>query len=309
MELRHLRYFAVLADELHFGRAAERLFIVQPALSKQIASFERELGVQLFTRNRRTVELTPAGETLLPKAREILHDASEMMETARRVAAGDSGTVEFGFIAPACLAYVARVLRIHGQSHPSVTVGLTEAGTSRLLEELEQGRIDVAICRTPKNMPPWLTSHVTIEEPVLLALPEDHPFATELEIPFARLEGEPVIQIAHRTDADTGDYYATLAREAGFDLCVTQEADHLHMALALVASGLGATFVPSFANSLVPHGVITIGISDPAPVLQMSVLTRQARVTPVLSEFVNSVQQALKNQARPGDTAARSMAL
>ena len=309
MELRHLRYFAVLADELHFGRAAERLFIVQPALSKQIASFERELGVQLFTRNRRTVELTPAGETLLPKAREIRHDASEMMETARRVAAGDSGTVEFGFIAPACLAYVARVLRIHGQSHPSVTVGLTEAGTSRLLEELEQGRIDVAICRTPKNMPPWLTSHVTIEEPVLLALPEDHPFATELEIPFARLEGEPVIQIAQRTDADNGDYYATLAREAGFDLCVTQEADHLHMALALVASGLGATFVPSFANSLVPHGVITIGISDPAPVLQMSVLTRQARVTPVLSEFVNSVQQALKNQARPGDTAARSMAL
>ena len=309
MELRHLRYFVVLADELHFGRAAERLYIVQPALSKQIASFERELGVQLFTRNRRKVELTPAGETLLPKAREILHDASEMMETARRVAAGDSGAVEFGFIAPACLAYVARVLRIHSQSHPLVTVGLTEAGTSRLLEELEQGRIDLALCRTPKSMPPWLTSHMTIEEPVLLALPEDHPFATELAIPFARLEGEPVIQISQRTDSDNGDYYAALAVEAGFDLCVTQEADHLHMALALVASGLGATFVPAFAKSLLPHGVITIGITDPAPVLQMSVLTRQARVTPVLSEFANSVQKALENQANPEDTAARSKAV
>jgi DNA-binding transcriptional LysR family regulator len=278
-------------------------------LSKQIASFERELGVQLFTRNRRKVELTPAGETLLPKAREILHDASEMMETARRVAAGDSGAVEFGFIAPACLAYVARVLRIHSQSHPLVTVGLTEAGTSRLLEELEQGRIDLALCRTPKSMPPWLTSHMTIEEPVLLALPEDHPFATELAIPFARLEGEPVIQISQRTDSDNGDYYAALAVEAGFDLCVTQEADHLHMALALVASGLGATFVPAFAKSLLPHGVITIGITDPAPVLQMSVLTRQARVTPVLSEFANSVQKALENQANPEDTAARSKAV
>jgi DNA-binding transcriptional LysR family regulator len=309
VELRHLRYFVVLADELHFGRAAERLYIVQPALSKQIASFERELGVQLFTRNRRKVELTPAGETLLPKAREILHDASEMMETARRVAAGDSGAVEFGFIAPACLAYVARVLRIHSQSHPLVTVGLTEAGTSRLLEELEQGRIDLALCRTPKSMPPWLTSHMTIEEPVLLALPEDHPFATELAIPFARLEGEPVIQISQRTDSDNGDYYAALAVEAGFDLCVTQEADHLHMALALVASGLGATFVPAFAKSLLPHGVITIGITDPAPVLQMSVLTRQARVTPVLSEFANSVQKALENQANPEDKAARSKAV
>jgi DNA-binding transcriptional LysR family regulator len=150
---------------------------------------------------------------------------------------------------------------------------------------------------------------MTIEEPVLLALPEDHPFATELAIPFARLEGEPVIQISQRTDSDNGDYYAALAVEAGFDLCVTQEADHLHMALALVASGLGATFVPAFAKSLLPHGVITIGITDPAPVLQMSVLTRQARVTPVLSEFANSVQKALENQANPEDTAARSKAV
>ena len=309
MELRHLRYFVELADQMHFGRAAERLFIVQPALSKQIASFERELGVQLFSRNRRKVELTPAGEALLPKAREILHDAAEMLETARRVAAGDSGAVEFGFIAPACLAYVARVLRIHSQSHPSVTVGLTEAGTSRLLEELEHGRIDLALCRTPKSMPPWLTSHMTIEEPALLAISEDHPFASELSIPFARLEGEPLIQISQRTDADNGDYYAALALEAGFDLYVTHEADHLHMALALVAHGLGATFVPAFAKNLLPHGVITIGVTDPTPVLQMSVLTRQAPMAPVLSEFVNSVRNALKNQAHPEDAAARSKAV
>jgi DNA-binding transcriptional LysR family regulator len=104
-----------------------------------------------------------------------------------------------------------------------------------------------------------------------------------------------LIQISQRTDADNGDYYAALALEAGFDLSVTHEADHLHMALALVAHGLGATFVPAFAKNLLPHGVITIGVTDPTPVLQMSVLTRQAPMTPVLSEFVNSVQNALKN--------------
>jgi len=293
MELRHLRYFVVLADELHFGRAAERLFIVQPALSKQIASLERELGVQLFERNRRTVELTPAGLTFLPKARQVLADTSAAVEAAQRAANGESGSVELGFIAPACLYHVPRVLRIHGQSHPEVSVGLTEGGTSRLLDDLQQGRIDVAICRTPRELPPTLISHIEIEEPVLLAVPEDHAIADETEVHFKRLSGEPVIQIARRTDAENNDYYSALALDSGFTLRVTQEADHLHIALALVAAGLGVTFVPNFARGLVPQGVATVGIFEPTPVMGLSVLTRQSRPTPAMREFLRSVRQAV----------------
>ena len=293
MELRHLRYFVVLADELHFGRAAERLFIVQPALSKQIAAFERELGVQLFERNRRFVELTPAGAALLPKARQILADTSVAVDAARRAARGEAGTVELGFIAPACLSHVPRVLRIHGQSHPQVSVGLTESGTAKLLDDLQQGRIDVAICRTQRELPPLLISHVDIEEPVMLAVPEDHPIAEEAEVPFTRLSGEPIIQIARRTDAGNSEYYEGLALESGFTLRVTQEADHLHMALALVAGGLGVTFVPMFASGFAPQGVATTRISSPTPVLQLSVLTRRTRPSPAVRQFLRSVRQAL----------------
>lgn len=294
MELRHFQSFVVLAEELHFGRAADRLHIVQPALSKQIAALERDLRVRLFERNRRAVELTAAGLAFLPKAREVLATARDAADSARHAGAGTTGSLGVGFIAPTCLYQVPAVLRIHQTRCPEVHIRLVEAGTAQLITKLQQRQVDIAFCRGSREIPPDLRAHFTSEDAVVLALPETHPLHQHEVIPFAALDSVPILMISSQTDSDNVGRYVGMASEAGITLSIAHEVDQLHVALALAAAGIGVTFMPAFAASMLPPGLITRPIVNPEPTLQTQVLIRRERPSPALRRFLESVDHALQ---------------
>ena len=225
MELRHLQSFVVLAEELHFGRAAERQHIVQPALSKQIALLERELGVKLFDRNRRVVEPTPAGTIFLPTAQQLPADARAAAELARQAGAGAVGSLGVGFIAPACLYQVPAVLRVHRERYPAVGIRLVEAGTAQLVTKLQQQQIDIAFCRGSHEVPTNLQVHSSSEDTVVLALPEDHELARMTTIPFTALNGVPILMISSQTDSENVGHYLAMAAEVGITLTIAHEVD------------------------------------------------------------------------------------
>jgi DNA-binding transcriptional LysR family regulator len=293
MELRHLRSFVVLAEELHFGRAAERQHIVQPALSKQIASLERELGVKLFDRNRRAVELTAAGSIFLPRAQQVLADAREAAELARQAGAGAVGSLGVGFIAPACLYQVPAVLRVHRERYPDVGIRLVEAGTAQLVTKLQQQQIDIAFCRGSHEIPTNLKAHSSSENTVVLALPEDHELARMTAVPFTALQGVPILMISSQTDSENVGRYLAMAAEAGISLTIAHEVDQLHIALALAAAGLGVTFMPAFAATMLPPGLVTRPIIGPEPTIQTQILIRRGRSTPLLRNLLESLDIAL----------------
>jgi DNA-binding transcriptional LysR family regulator len=293
MELRHLQSFVVLAEELHFGRAAERQHIVQPALSKQIALLERELGVKLFDRNRRVVELTAAGKIFLPRAQQVLGDAREAAELARQAGAGAVGSLGVGFIAPACLYQVPAMLRVHRERYPAVGIRLVEAGTAQLVAKLQQQQIDIAFCRGSHEVPTNLQVHSSSEDSVVLALPEDHDLARMTKIPFTALQGVPILMISSQTDSENVGHYLAMAAEAGISITIAHEVDQLHIALALATAGLGVTFMPAFAATMLPPGLVTRPITDPEPTIQTQVLIRRGRPAPLLRNLLESLDTAL----------------
>ena len=293
MELRLLRSFIVLAEELHFGRAAERLYIVQPALSKQIASLERQLGVKLFERNRRAVELTPAGNVYLPRVRQVVADAHEAAELARQAEAGALGSLGVGFIAPTCLYQIPAVLRVHRDNYPEVSIRLVEAGTAQLITKLQQRQIDIAFCRASHEVPSDLRVYASSDDEVVLAMPQSHPLAERELIPFKLLEGVPVLMISSQTDSENVGRYLAMAGEDGLTLTIAHEVVQLHVALALSSAGLGVTFMPAFATSMLPPGLVTRPLANPEPRMHTQVLVRRGRPTSVLQNFLESLDQAL----------------
>src|SRR4051795_636425 len=176
MELRHLRYFIAVAEELHFRRAAERLHMSQPPLSQQIRQLEEEIGAQLLSRNQRKVELTAAGVAFLERAREILDSVEDAARQARRVQRGEGGRLAVGFVGSAMYSFVPELLRAFRDHAPDITLRLQELGTSEQLRQLEDGRLDVGFVRLPRARPE-LTFETVLEEPVVAALPDTHRLA------------------------------------------------------------------------------------------------------------------------------------
>ena len=176
MELRHLRYFVVVAEELHFRRAAERLHMSQPPLSQQIRQLEEEIGATLLLRNQRQVELTAAGQAFFIRAREILDAVEDAARQARRVQRGEVGRLAVGFVGSAMYSFVPELLRTFRDHAPDITLRLHELGTSEQLRQLEDGRLDVGFIRVPRARPE-LKIETVVEEPVVAALPDAHPLA------------------------------------------------------------------------------------------------------------------------------------
>ena len=192
MELRHLRYFVVVAEELHFRRAAERLHMSQPPLSQQIRALEEEVGATLLLRNQRRVELTAAGVVFLERARQILADVEDAARQARRVQRGEVGRLAVGFVGSAMYSFVPDLLRRFGEHAPDVTLRLHEMGTTEQLRQLEDGRLDVGFLRAARSRPE-LKIEIVAEEPVIVALPDLHPLAAKPRLTLADLEGQPLI--------------------------------------------------------------------------------------------------------------------
>jgi LysR family transcriptional regulator, benzoate and cis,cis-muconate-responsive activator of ben and cat genes len=243
MELRHLRAFLAVAEELHFGRAAARLQMAQPPLSQQVRRLERELGVELFRRNRRHVELTHAGGALVPEARRTLAAAERAAAVVAAVAAGASGRVSLGFVGSLAHGVLPRLVRELRLQAPGVEIALREANTSQQIELLRLGLLDAGLVR-----PPIQAEGIEIEivgrEPLRAVLPDDHRLAGARSIRLEALRDEPFVLFPRAIGPGLYDQILGLCREAGFSPNVVYESGATATMVALVEAGIGVCVLP-----------------------------------------------------------------
>ncbi|MGQ4601163.1 LysR substrate-binding domain-containing protein [Nocardia sp. R6R-6] len=265
MELRHLRYFAAVADTCHFGRAAERLHMAQPALSQAIRQLETELGAELFTRTTRHVSLTPAGEFLLGEARRVLAIVDESVHGVRRIAEGRRGLVRMAFTGTAVLSHLPRIARTLQRDLPGIALEVhSDLLTPAQCDRLRDGSLDLGILRPPVRGD-GIALHTLEVEPLVLAVPVDHRLALEPVIGVADLRTENFIAYAS-PDSVVNAAAQRSCRAAGFSPHVGHEAAGTAVLLALVAGGLGIAIVPASARALPLAGVVFRDLLDAEPV-------------------------------------------
>jgi DNA-binding transcriptional LysR family regulator len=289
MELRHLRYFVAVAEELHFRRAAARLHISQPPLSQQIRQLESELEVQLLERSRRRVELTAAGEAFYLRARDILHAVDDAARLARQVQRGEVGRLAIGFVGSAMYSVVPEVLRAFRAQREEVGLRLRELTSSAALAQIESGRIDVAFVR-PDSPHDGIAMETILRESVVAALPESHPLAARDRLALRDLQGEPLVMLGRTGAPGVRDRLEdAIARFGGEDQLV-QEASEMQTVIGLVAGGVGLSLVPDSVQSLAREGVVYRPLTD-GPTIELALAWRTDDHSPVLQAFREVVRE------------------
>jgi DNA-binding transcriptional LysR family regulator len=299
MELRHLRYFVVVAEELHFRRAAERLHMSQPPLSQQIRALEEEVGATLLSRNQRRVELTAAGAAFLVRAREILGAVEDAALEARRVQRGEVGRLAVGFVGSAMYSFVPELLRAFRDRYPDIRLRLHELGTTEQLRQLENGRLDVGFMRLPVARPE-LQVETVLEEEVVAALPEAHPLAAKTQLRLVDLEGQPLVLL---TRSGAPGLRAALARaidQLGGEDVITQEVAEMQTVIGLVAAGAGISLVPESVRALKREGVTYRPLDGDAPLVRLEMASRRADGSPVLAAFAAMARAAAPAEGERG---------
>jgi len=290
MELRHLRYFVAVAEELHFHRAAARLHISQPPLSQQIRALEQELGVVLLERNRRRVELTAAGASFLAAARAILEAVDRAAETARRVAAGEVGSLSLGFVGSAMFGpTLPAILRDFASRHPDVELQLRELQTAEQLDALARGRIDVGVIRGPlqsATLAPGLELAVIHREHLVVALPEAHPLAALSRLRAADLRGETFVILRRSEAPGLWSPLASVMGSAGGPPEDVLEVAEMQTIIGLVAGGFGISLVPSSVSDTDRPGVTFRPLADPSPAIELALAWARDERSPVRDAFL-----------------------
>jgi DNA-binding transcriptional LysR family regulator len=255
MELKHLRAFVALAEELHFGRAAQRLCIVQPALSMQIKALEEELDVRLLERDRHKVALTETGRLFLPEARATLHQAMRAEQTARLSSRGEIGTLRIAFVSSVLPKLLPTLIRSMHARYPLITLELKDMSTPEQIAALHDNKLDFGLMRLPVHGA-GLETRVVLEEPFVLALPDDHPLAAKSLIHPAELRGHPAFVLARRYAPGFHDDMLVALKRHGADLEIAQELGEFATMLALVSAGLGIGVIPAEAATALPPKVV-----------------------------------------------------
>jgi DNA-binding transcriptional LysR family regulator len=287
MELRHLRYFAALAEELHFGRAAAKLHISQPPLSMQIRALEEELGVTLFNRTQRHVALTQAGHALLQEARQILARVEQAMLVTRRAGRGEIGELAVGFISVADYNVLPLVLREFRRKFPLVNLTLREATTDAQVRDLIAGRLDVGFLLPPVTEPA-LESVSILREPLIAALPEKHPLAKKPgKLALEKLRDEPFILFPRPNAPGLYDDVVSCCKAAGFSPKVEQEAIQMQTIISLVSAELGVALIPASLTNLQRTGVVYKPLRQQSPLTEIHLAWRRGDELPALRVFVD----------------------
>ena len=298
MELRHLRYFVTVAEELHFGRAAERLHLSQPPLSMQIKALESEIGTQLLERSRRKVELTPAGSVLLREARDILARVEQATAAAQRAGRGEIGELTIGFISIADYNVLPQVLSEFRLRQPSVRLNLREATTDAQVLDLVQQRIDVGFALAPIQ-DGRLATRALLSEPLVAALPESHPLARARgPLSVTRLADSPFILFPRHMAPGLYDDVVSFCRQAGFSPRVEQEAVQMQTIISLVSAGLGVAMIPASMRNLGRTGVVYRNLREPSPQTEILVAWRKGETAPALVRFLESVETVVARHLR-----------
>lgn len=282
MELRHLRYFVAVAEERHFGRAAERLHIAQPPLSHQIRQLETELKVTLFDRTTRSVELTPAGELMLERARAILATVDATTIDVARAAAGEVGRLALGFTGSATYELLPTIARVLREELPNITLELFgEMLTPRSVTGLQDRSLDLAFLRPPVREAD-LAVHVVRREPLIAALPEQHPLAALTSVPLSQLAGEPFISYPSHYRSVVRDAVVDACSKAGFSPNVVQEVGETSTLAVFVAAGLGVALVPASVQHLHITGTVYRPLAGTTEEVALALAYRTDDDSPVL---------------------------
>src|SRR5690348_11319775 len=244
MELRHLEYFVALAEELNFSRAAKRLYITQPSLSQQIQSLEKEIGVQLLQRTKRSVRLTEAGQLFLEEAYRALDQVQQAVHTAQRADRGEIGQLTIGFVGSSAYGFLPTVIRTFRERFPEVALILRERTTVEQIQMLRDGQIQVGFLRPP-ILDETLQQTVVQQEPFLVALPKTHPQASVPHVPLPALANESFILVPYKLAPGLYTQMTNMCMQAGFQPRMVQEAIQFHVIISLVAAGLGIALVPA----------------------------------------------------------------
>ena len=248
-DLRRLRYFVAVAEELHFGRAARRLNVSQPPLSVQIRTLEREIGKPLLIRTQRRVELTEAGRVLLEEARRLLDQAEAAVVHARRAAEGAVGRLTIGFVSTVDYSILPPLVRRFRQKHPGIALKLLELTGDRQQALLQSGELDLGLSILPSPASS-LTMRPVFREPLIAAVPTNHPLAGRRRTALRSLAAEAFIQFPRELAPGLYDLAIAACQKAGFTPHLAQEAIQMQTILGLVAAGLGVALVPRCMSKL-----------------------------------------------------------
>ncbi|MEO4029497.1 LysR family transcriptional regulator [Chromobacterium vaccinii] len=292
MELRHLRYFIAVAEELHFTRAAERLHIGQPPLSQQIQSLEAELGAPLFRRHQRKVELTAAGLQLLPRARQILADSAAAAAAVRRAADGETGELRIGFTSSLPLTPILHhSLQHYRRDYPEVRLTLSEMFTAGQFDALERRQLDLGFVRFNGPTPsPLIRVEELHRDRLLAVVPSAHPLAAEKTLALRRLAGEPLIGYPRESGSGLSDVVRQLALQNGLELRMVQEAGEAITQIGLVAAGVGIAILPSPLECVQIPAVRYVPLSDDGAYLSMGIAVRRDESAPLVANFLAGVR-------------------
>ncbi|MBL0143247.1 MAG: LysR family transcriptional regulator [Betaproteobacteria bacterium] len=297
MNLHRLRQFIVVAEELHFGRAARRLRQTQPPLSMALQALERELGVRLLERTRRQVSLTPAGVVFLEEARGIMERTARAVESARAAHRGEVGKITVGFLAATAYTLLPVVVRDFVARFPGVRLDLRELTMSQQFEAFRHEDIDVGLLR-PLATDVALDFETIMEEPMVVALPAGHPLSRLKRISGAKLARESFVMFPRTSGTIFHDLIINFCRDAGFVPRISQEATQTHAVLGLVSAGLGVALVPDSVRIIGMRGVVFRALAANPPIVPTAVAWRTGNESPLVRGFLDTARDCVRGLGR-----------
>jgi DNA-binding transcriptional LysR family regulator len=296
VELRHLRYFIAVAEELNFSRAAERMHMAQPPLSAAIRQLERDLGVDLFVRTTREVKLTDAGHAFLQGARRTLADAERAAEDAKRAAAGELGHLRIAFSWSTRFQTLPALGRAFRASHPDVEILAQEMWNARMPAAFANGSIDIAVSLCPEIAAELELAPIRKERLVAL-LPATHPLACEDEIPLSSLADEDFIVFPREIAPRLHDAFVSIYRRGGFEPRIRNESFHTGWDLGVLTEIPAAALAPQTVAGGLPEGIVAVALSEPTDSLETCLVWRSDDSSPAVAGFVLAARSAFRSVA------------
>jgi DNA-binding transcriptional LysR family regulator len=263
LELRHLRYFKTVAEELHFGKAAARLNMEQPPLSIQIRQLEEEIGVQLFHRTKRSVNLTQEGEVFLDRVYQLFDNLEDSINTIQMINRGEIGKIIIGFIATASFDILPTIIKQYRKEYPAVQVILKQLTSAEQIEALQKGNIHVGIVSEPLENDEF-SFQILRQEPLIIALPKEHPLANETSsIDLINFANDSFIMTSRMANQVHYDGLINCCFQAGFSPKIVQETDEVSTVISLVSAGIGVALVASSIKFLLQNEVVYREVKNP----------------------------------------------
>ena len=305
IELRHLRYFVAVAEELHFGRAAQRLNLAQPPLSQQIRKLEEILGYPLFDRTSRSVTLTAAGQDFLERAQRTLRNVQRDIEETRSIGRGEVGSLHIGFVGSAMLTTLPDILRQYRAAYPGVRLHLHESFTAKVLEGLHNGSLDAGLLRDggPADPMDGLISTTIYSEPFIAVLPARHPRALQKSISPAALRHDPFVYYSRSAGVHAFEKPLALCEEHGFRPQIVQEASNWLTILRLIGAGLGVSIAPACVRFITSPEVVCLPIQaarrGPRALSHIELATFANESRPIVKHFAQIVVSTSASPHRP----------